>query len=134
MTVADLNENLFQQFMSKNPVWEFHCISRDEYLHRSKADKEQLVLQYYNKVKMGEQITFNIFYFLLRFLLRCLFVFLNCSSPNLPSSLSGVWYICSIASRIIFDWKCLTSRLSSDINSLILYFVIYLFIFLVLFL
>ena len=91
MSVADFHENLFQQFMNKNPVWDFHCISRDEYLHKSQADKEQLVLQYYNKMKIGEQITFNIFYCLLTFLLRCLFVFLNCSSTNLPSSLSGVY-------------------------------------------
>ena len=34
----------------------------DEYSYKSKADKEKLVLQYYNKIKMGEQITFNIFY------------------------------------------------------------------------
>ena len=41
--------------------WDFLCISRDEYLCKSKADKEQFVLQNYNKIKMGEQITFNIF-------------------------------------------------------------------------
>ena len=42
--------------MIKNPVWNFYCISRDEYLQRSKADKEQLLLKYYNQMKMGEQI------------------------------------------------------------------------------
>ena len=55
-SAADFNENLFQQFMLKNPVWDFHCISRDEYLQRSKADKEQLLLKYYNNTKMGRQI------------------------------------------------------------------------------
>ena len=34
--------------MIKNPVWNFYCISRD--------DKEQLLLKYYNQMKMGEQI------------------------------------------------------------------------------
>ena len=47
-SVADFDENLFQQFMNKNPVWDFHGISRDEYLCKSKADKQQLVLHYYN--------------------------------------------------------------------------------------
>ena len=63
MSVADFDNSLFQQFMNKNPVWDFHCRSRsrDEYLRKSKADKEQLVLRYYNKMKMGEQITFNTF-------------------------------------------------------------------------
>ena len=88
-SAADFDENLFQQFMLKNLVWDFNGISRDDYLRKSKADKEQLLLNYYNQMKMGEQITFNIFYCLLRCLLRCLFAFLNCCSLNLPSTLNG---------------------------------------------
>ena len=41
------DENLFQQFLLKNLVWDFHCISRDGYLQRSKIDKEHLLLKYY---------------------------------------------------------------------------------------
>ena len=41
--------------MLKNPVWDFHCISRDEYLQRIKVDNEQL-LKHYNQMKMDEQI------------------------------------------------------------------------------
>ena len=44
MPVADFDEKLFQQFMSKHPVWDFYSLSRDDYLRKSKADKEQLVL------------------------------------------------------------------------------------------
>ena len=55
-SVANFNENLFQQFMLKNLVWDFHCISRDEYLQRSKADKEKLLLKYNNNMQKGEQI------------------------------------------------------------------------------
>ena len=55
-SVANFNENLFQQFMLKNLVWDFHCISRDEYLQRSKADKEKLLLKYDNNMQKGEQI------------------------------------------------------------------------------
>ena len=55
-SAADFDEDIFQQFMLKNPVWDFHCISRDEYLQRSRADKEQLLLKYYNQMKMWEQI------------------------------------------------------------------------------
>ena len=47
--------------VGRNPVWDFHCISRDEYLLKRKAKKEQLVLQYYNKIKMGEQLHFLLF-------------------------------------------------------------------------
>ena len=75
--------------MLKNPVWDFTGILRDDYLQKSKADKEQLLINYYNQMKMGEQITFNIFYCLLRCPIRCLFAFLNCCSLNLPSTLNG---------------------------------------------
>ena len=56
-SAVDFDENLFQQFVIKNLVWDFHCISMDDYLRRSKGDKEQLLLKYYNQMKMGEQIT-----------------------------------------------------------------------------
>ena len=57
-SIEDFDGNSFQQFMIKNPVWNFHCISRDEYLRKSKAEKEQFVLQYYSKMEMGEQLHF----------------------------------------------------------------------------
>ena len=60
-SLTDRDENLFQQFMGKNSVWDFYCISRDDYLCESKADKEQLILQYYNKMKMGGQLHYQFF-------------------------------------------------------------------------
>ena len=56
--VSDFVGNLFHQFMNRNPVLEFHCISRDDSLRKGKADKEQLVLSYYRQIKNGEKITF----------------------------------------------------------------------------
>ena len=55
-SAANFNDNLFQQFMLKNLLWGFHSISRDEYLQRSKADKEKLLLKYDNNMQKGEQI------------------------------------------------------------------------------
>ena len=54
--ISDFDENLFQQFMLKNLVLDFHGISRDEYLRTSKSDKEKRLLQYYNNMQKGEQI------------------------------------------------------------------------------
>ena len=54
-SAADFDENVYQQFMLNNLVWDFHFISRD-YLERSKGDKEQLLSKYYNKMQMGKQI------------------------------------------------------------------------------
>ena len=54
--ISDFDENLFQQFMLKNPVLDFHGVSGDEYLRTSKSDKEKRLLQYYNNMQKGDQI------------------------------------------------------------------------------
>ena len=58
-SLIDFYQNLFQQFMQKNPVRDFHDVSREEYLQRSKAEKEQLVLSYYNSVVNSEEFIFQ---------------------------------------------------------------------------
>ena len=52
------DENLFHKFMNRNTVWDFYCISRVDYLHKSKADNEQLVLSYYRQMKMVSKLHF----------------------------------------------------------------------------
>ena len=89
MTIVDFDENLFQQFMSKNPVWDFHAISRDDYLRKSKAVKAQLLLIYYKQMKIGEEYIFYCF-LLLRCFAICLFDFLSWFSPNVPKSLNCI--------------------------------------------
>ena len=85
-SAADFDEHLSQEFVLKNPVWDFHCVSRN--LQRSKAEKEQALLKYYNQIKMGEQI--HLFCLLLRNFTICFFYFSNCFDPNFPRSLIGV--------------------------------------------
>ena len=41
---SGLDEALFQQFMVKNPVWEFNSIIKDEHLPMNNEKKEQLIL------------------------------------------------------------------------------------------
>ena len=62
-SLKDFDQNLFQQFRQKNPVWDFHCVPREEYLHKSKAKKEQFVLSYYNSMVNGERFTFQLVFF-----------------------------------------------------------------------
>ena len=88
MTVADFDENLFQEFLSGTPVWDFCAISKDDCLRKSKADKEQLLLNYYKQMKIGEKCIFCCL--LLRCFTICLFDILNWFSPNLPRTLNGV--------------------------------------------
>ena len=62
-SLTDFDQNLLQQFMQKNSVWDFHGVTREEYLHKSKAEKEQLVLSYYNSTVNVEQFTFQFVFF-----------------------------------------------------------------------
>ena len=66
--IIEFNEKIFQQFLLKNPVWDFHGITRDDYLAKSKTDREQLILSYHNSMINGEQLHFidffeDVFYF-----------------------------------------------------------------------
>ena len=56
-SAAYFDQNLFQQFILKNLVWEFYSISKDDYIQKkSKADKEQRLLKYYNNMQKDVQI------------------------------------------------------------------------------
>ena len=49
-----MDENLFKEFLSKNWVWDFHNMTRDEYTTKSNNEKELLVLKYYNEMVKGK--------------------------------------------------------------------------------
>ena len=49
-----MDENLFKEFLSKNSVWDFHNMTRDEYTTNSNNEKELLVLKYYNEMVKGK--------------------------------------------------------------------------------
>ena len=51
----EFDEKLFQQFISKNPLWDFHCITQEEYLQKTKSEKEQLLSSYYVQMKNSEK-------------------------------------------------------------------------------
>ena len=44
-----INEGVFKEFISKNPVWDFHNISSEEYIAKSNSEKESLIVKYYNE-------------------------------------------------------------------------------------
>ena len=66
-----LDESLFLEFMRKVPIWDFFCVSKQEYLKMAEEEKKQKISQYYSamqsrRVPDGE---FFIFYLVL----KCLF-------------------------------------------------------------
>ena len=50
------DEGLFQQFMKKkkNPFWDFHSLTREQYLSKNKDQKIDLMNSYYSSMKNGE--------------------------------------------------------------------------------
>ena len=53
-STEQMDENLFKEFLSKNSVWDFHNMTRDEYTTKSNNEKELLVLKYYNEMVKGK--------------------------------------------------------------------------------
>ena len=49
-----MDENLFKEFLSKNWLWDFHNMTRDEYTTKSNNEKELSVLKYYNEMVNGK--------------------------------------------------------------------------------
>ena len=62
MPPVEFDEKIFQQFMLKKPVWDSHGVSREDYLAKSKVEREQLILTYYNSMVNGEQLHFIDFF------------------------------------------------------------------------
>ena len=40
------DEGLFQQFMTKNPVWDFHSLTKEQYLAKGRDEKLELMENY----------------------------------------------------------------------------------------
>ena len=51
----EFDENLFQPFMSKNPLQDYHCMTQEEHLQKTKSENEQLLSTYYINMKNGEK-------------------------------------------------------------------------------
>ena len=60
-----INEDLFKEFLSKNPVWDFHNISREEYIAKSNPEKESLIVKYYNEIVRGKSLIYIVLVFVL---------------------------------------------------------------------
>ena len=58
------DERLFQQFMEKNPIWDFPSLSQEEYVAKGGEEKLLLIKKYYNDMKNGELLFFFFVFFL----------------------------------------------------------------------
>ena len=54
-----LDEGLFHQFMVRNPIWDFHSLSREQYIVKGRGDELALIRQYYYEMKNGGHCFFS---------------------------------------------------------------------------
>ena len=52
------DEGLFQQFMAKNFVWDFHSLTKEQYLAKGRDEKLELMKNYYYTMKNGKPLLF----------------------------------------------------------------------------
>ena len=57
------DERMFQQFTEKNPIWDFHSLSKEEYVAKGREEKLLLIKRYYDDMKNGELLFFFLFFF-----------------------------------------------------------------------
>ena len=55
------DEGLFQQFMAKIPIWDFHSLTMEQYIAKGRDDKIRLMRKYYYEIKNGEHCLFSFF-------------------------------------------------------------------------
>ena len=52
------DEGLLQQFMAKNTVWDFHTLTKEQYLAKGRDQKLELMKNYYYTMKNDEPLLF----------------------------------------------------------------------------
>ena len=48
--LEQIDQKLMQEFLSKNSVWDFHEMGRQEYLNISNEEKSALIIKYCNEI------------------------------------------------------------------------------------
>ena len=63
VTVAEgqFDERLFQQFVEKHLIWDFHSLDKEEYVAKGRDDKLALMRKCYYDMKNGEILLFFVF-------------------------------------------------------------------------
>ena len=58
-----LDESLFLEYMRKVPIWDFFCVSKQEYLKMAEEEKKKKISQYYSAMQSRHVPDGEFFYF-----------------------------------------------------------------------
>ena len=65
--LEQIDQKLMQEFLSKNSVWDFYEMGRQEYLNKSNDEKSVLIIKYYNEMVKGKIYILSLFLFFISF-------------------------------------------------------------------
>ena len=65
--LEQIDQKLMQKFSSKNSVWDFYEMGRQEYLNKSNDEKSVLIIKYHNKMVKGKIYILSLFLFSISF-------------------------------------------------------------------
>ena len=80
--LEQIDQKLLQGFLSKNSVWDFYEMGRQEYLNESNDEKPVLIIKYCNEMVKGKIYILSLFLFSISFSISskfaqfCLLLFL----------------------------------------------------------
>lgn len=57
----EMDDNLIAEFLTKNSVWDFHNMTRDEYNDKTTSEKQLLMFSYYNEMLKGKNFCWYFF-------------------------------------------------------------------------
>ena len=86
-SLEQIDQKLLQEFLSKNSVWDFYEMGRQEYLSKSYDEKSVLIIKYYNEMLKGK--IYILFLFSISFFI----------SSKLDSILSAI-----VSLIMFFEW------------------------------
>ena len=52
-SLEQINQENLQEYFAKTSVWDFHEITRDEYMNKSDIEKKDLIISFFNYMSAG---------------------------------------------------------------------------------
>ena len=57
-SLEQINQENLEEFLAKTSVWNFHEITRDEYMNKSNIEKKDLIINFFNYMSAGNIFSF----------------------------------------------------------------------------
>ena len=62
-SIEQIDQETMQEFLGKSSVWDFHEMTRDEYMNKSDNDKKDSILSFFNYMSTSNILSFVSLFF-----------------------------------------------------------------------